>query len=383
MTIKLYDLYPYQTSFKANVISCIKCDDGFDVVLDQTLFFPTEGGQNCDKGIISDIEVLDVQIHDNIIHHYLSSFIDGCVEGHIDFEYRYSNMQNHSGEHILSGIIHKIYGFNNVGFHLGDNEITTDYDGFLSKNQLNDIENKVNQVILSNKVIKCYYPDHIQQLEYRYKKALDGDIRIVEIEDVDMCACCAPHVHSTSEIGLFKIIKAIKYKKGIRIYFLCGKRAIKDYQLKHSEVITISSLLSSPPYSVSQNVERVLDENSQLKQTIFTLKKQMIDNKCQSLQQTDHHIEFVEDMEHNLLQYYLNQLLEKSYKMAAVFVQNQNSYRFMIASKVDARIYLDLLKDKYIVKGGGKKEIVQGTILASKEEILDTLKVIDKKDYEY
>lgn len=377
MTIKLYDIDPYQISFNANVISCVKCDDKYDVVLDQTLFFPTEGGQNCDKGIINDIEVLDVQIHDNVIHHYLSSFVEGRIEGHIDFDYRYSNMQNHSGEHILSGIIHKIYGFNNVGFHLGDNEITTDYDGFLSKDQLKDIENKVNQVIISNKIIKCYYPDDIQQLEYRYKKELDGDIRIVEIEDVDICACCAPHVHTTSEIGLLKIVKAIKYKKGIRIYFLCGQRAIKDYQLKHNEVMTISNLLSSPPYFISQNVERVLDENSQLKQKIFTLKKQMIDNRCQSLCQTDYHIEFIENMEHNLLQYYLNQLLEKSNKMAAIFVQSQNGYRFMIASKIDARIYLDCLKEKYIVKGGGKKEIVQGTISASKEEILSVLEVDD------
>jgi len=343
-------------------------------VLDQTLFFPTEGGQNCDKGKINDIEVLDVQIKDDAIHHYLSQSIAGSVEGVIDFDYRYSNMQNHSGEHILSGIIHRMYGFNNVGFHLGDNDITSDYDGFLSKEQLNIIEEEVNKVILSNKAIKCYYPQNIQELEYRYKKAIDGDIRIVEIEDTDMCACCAPHVRSTSEIGLFKIIKAIKYKKGMRITFLCGERAIKDYQIKHDEVITISNLLSSPAYLVSQNVQRVLDENTQLKQTISMLKKQMIDEKCQSLLLSDYHIEFVEDMERSLQQYYLNQLLEKSQKMAAVFVQEQNNYRFMIASSTDARIYLHFLKDKLTVKGGGKKEMVQGTIMASQKEICDVLK---------
>jgi len=283
-------------------------------------------------------------------------------------------MQNHSGEHILSGIIHRMYGFNNVGFHLGDNDITSDYDGFLSKEQLNIIEEEVNKVILSNKAIKCYYPQNIQELEYRYKKAIDGDIRIVEIEDTDMCACCAPHVRSTSEIGLFKIIKERKYKKGMRITFLCGERAIKDYQIKHDEVITISNLLSSPAYLVSQNVQRVLDENTQLKQTISMLKKQMIDEKCQSLLLSDYHIEFVEDMERSLQQYYLNQLLEKSQKMAAVFVQEQNNYRFMIASSTDARIYLHFLKDKLTVKGGGKKEMVQGTIMASQKEICDVLK---------
>lgn len=374
MTIKLYDVYPYDKSFQANVISCIKCEQYYDVVLDQTLFFPEEGGQNCDKGTINNVEVFDVQIKNHIIHHYLAAPIDGSVEGMIDFDYRYSNMQNHSGEHILSGLIHSLYGFNNVGFHLGDNEITTDYDGFLSKEQLQDIENKVNQVILDNKLIKCYYPEHIQALQYRSKKEIDGDIRIVEIEDTDMCACCAPHVRSTSEIGLFKIVKAIKYKKGMRIHFLCGKRAIDDYQIKHNEVIIISNLLSSPVYSVSQHVQRILEENNQFKQTISSLKKEMIDYSCQSLVLADEHIEFTEDMERSLQQYYLNQLLIKSRKMAAVFVGSNHHYRFMIASTEDARIYIESLKEKYPVKGGGKKDMVQGTIVASQEEILAILK---------
>ena len=373
MTIKLYDIYPYEISFQAHVVSCIKCDQGYDVVLDQTLFFPEEGGQNCDKGKINDVDVLDVQIKDDTIHHYLSMSIEGQVEGMIDFDYRYSNMQNHSGEHILSGLVYSLYGFHNVGFHLGDNEITTDYDGFLTKEQLNVIENKVNQVIKDNKLIKCYYPDNIKQLDYRSKKEIDGDIRIVEIDGVDMCACCAPHVHSTSEIGLFKIVKAIKHKKGIRIYFLCGQKAIKDYQVKHEEVMTVSNLLSSPPYSISQNVQRVIEENNQLKQTISILKKQMIDYLCQTINQEKYHIEFVKDMERTLQQYYVNQLLNKSTHMAAVFVGFDNHYRFMIASLDDARTYIDLFKEKYSVKGGGKKDMVQGTIEASKEEILKIL----------
>ena len=373
MTIKLYDAYPYEISFQANVISCIKCDKGYDVVLDQTLFFPEEGGQNCDKGTINDIDVLDVQIKDDIIHHYLSMSVEGKVEGMIDFDYRYSNMQNHSGEHILSGLVYSLYGFCNVGFHLGDNEITTDYDGFLTKEQLTILENKVNQVIQENKLIRCYYPDNIEQLEYRSKKEIDGDIRIVEIEDIDMCACCAPHVRSTSEIGLFKIIKAIKHKKGMRIYFLCGQKAIEDYQIKHEEVTAISNLLSSPPYLISQNVQRLIEENNQFKQEISSLKKQMIDGLCQSLIQKEYHIEFVDDMDRSLQQYYLNQLLDKSDKMAAVFAGSDKNYRFMISAFDDSRAYIELLKEKYSVKGGGKKDIVQGTIEASKEEILNIL----------
>lgn len=373
MTVKLYEQYPYEVSFQAHVISCVKCHQGYDTVLDQTLFFPEEGGQNCDKGTIQNIDVNDVQIKNDTIHHYLSMPIEGKVTGMIDFAYRYSNMQNHSGEHILSGLVHSLYGFHNVGFHLGDHEITTDYDGFLTKEQLETIENKVNQVIQDNKFIKCYYPDNIEQVEYRSKKEIDGDIRIVEIEDVDICACCAPHVRSTSEIGLFKIVKAIKHKKGIRIYFLCGQKAIEDYRSKHEEVMTVSNLLSSPPYSISQNVQRVLDENNQLKQTITILKKQMIDQLCQTIKQQKYHIEFVEDMDRSLQQYYVHQLLSKSTYMAAVFVGVDHDYRFLMASLDDARIYMNLLKEKYVVKGGGKKDMVQGVIEASKEEILDVL----------
>lgn len=373
MTIKLYDIYPYETSFQASVISCTKCDKGYDVILDQTLFFPEEGGQNCDKGTINDINVIDVQIKNETIHHYLPVSVTGNVKGEINFNYRYSNMQNHSGEHILSGLVHSLYGFNNVGFHLGDNEITTDYDGFLTKEQLNEIENKVNWIISNNRAIECYYPDNLKELHYRSKKEIDGDIRIVEIEDVDICACCAPHVRSTSEIGLFKIVKAMKHKKGIRIYFLCGQRAIEDYQIKHEEVSTISNLLSSPTYEVSQNVQRVLEENNQLKQTISSLKRQMIDNLCQLITQKDYHIEFIDEIDRSLQQYYLNQLLTKSHTMAAVFVGSNKNYRFMIACVKDARVYMQLLKEGYTVKGGGKKDMVQGTIEASKEEILAVL----------
>lgn len=369
--MKLYDLYPYEKQFEANVISCTACQQGYDVILDQTLFFPEEGGQNCDQGTINGHVVDYVSIQDDVIHHFLKQSVEGKVKGEINFAYRYSNMQNHSGEHILSGLINQFYGYHNVGFHLGDHEITTDYDGFLNKKQLDEIEKKVNQVIFDNLPIYCSYPENIKDLEYRSKKEIDGDIRIVEIPGVDRCACCAPHVATTGEIGVFKIVKAIKHKQGMRVYFLCGQKAIEDYQLKHEEVMHISNLLSAPVYQISSYVEKLLKENNDLKQQISLLKKEMIDQQCQSMKKDNQHIIFVEDMDRHLQQYYVSQLLLKSEKMAAVFVGKDNQYRFLLVSHYDARDYLNILKKHFDVKGGGKKEMVQGTIVATKQDIMD------------
>lgn len=373
MTIKLYDTYPYESEFQATVLSCQQHSQGFDIVLDQTLFFPEEGGQNCDQGTINGIKVKDVQIIDGIIHHYLDEAIKGKVTGKIDFGYRYSMMQNHSGEHILSGLVHQHYGYNNVGFHLGDHEITTDYDGFLDDDQLKDLEQKANDIIFQNKKIQCFYPQNVDNFNYRCKKEISEDIRLVEIEDVDLCACCAPHVKSTIEVGLFKIIKAIRYKKGIRIYFLCGKRAVKDYMIKHENSEHISQCLSAPIYRIDEYVDRLLLENQQLKQQLTALKRQMIDQLCQGLSMQEYQIVFTENLDRSLQQYYVNLLLKQSQKMAGVFVKEQQGYRFMMASSADARIYLQELTQHFEIKGGGKQDMVQGRIFATKDEIEDVL----------
>ena len=368
--MKLYDRYPYEKQFEAQVLSCVPCDQGYDVILDQTLFFPEEGGQNCDRGTINGKEVTYVKIEDEMIHHYLQKPIEGKIQGEIDFAYRYNNMQNHSGEHILSGLIDRIYGYHNVGFHLGDHEITADYDAMLTKEQLVFIEQKVQQIIYENLPIHCFYPDDLQNIDYRSKKAIDGPLRIVEIPGIDCCACCAPHVKTTGEIGVFKIVKAIKHKQGMRIYFLCGKRAIEDYQKKHEQVTNISNLLSAPVYEVSCYVEKLLIDNNNLQQRIALLKKEMIERQCQSLPMKNIQIVFEEDLDRHLQQYYVNQLLLKCEEMAVVFVGDGDCYRFMLASYHDARAYLHVFQEHFEVKGGGKKDMVQGTIRATQQEIM-------------
>ena len=228
-TIKLYDENAYNTEFTATVTSCVldeKRDNTFIVTLDKTLFFPEEGGQTPDRGVIvklseDDIEklkgkdsdflkdfpainVLDVQIKDEVIYHYLDKELpEGTpVYGVIDWQHRFSNMQQHSGEHIFSGIVNSRFGYDNVGFHLSDSIVTMDYSGPLTEEELADIEKSVNLAIYENREIRAWYPspDELADINYRSKKELTGAVRIVEVDGYDICACCAPHVKRTGEI---------------------------------------------------------------------------------------------------------------------------------------------------------------------------------------
>lgn len=373
MTIKLYDLDAYQTTFEATVLSCTKREKDYDVILDQTLFFPEEGGQTCDQGTLNDVRVHDVQIIDQEIHHYVNDPLKGKIIGKIDFKHRYTNMQNHSGEHVLSGLVKEMFGFDNSGFHLSPNEITTDYSGFLNTKQLEELEKRANEVILENHPIHCFYPEDTSLYDYRSKKEINEALRIVEIEGIDCCACCAPHVRSTSEIGLIKILKAIKHKQGVRIWFICGYRAYQDYHQKHLQAMHISQKLSLPSDDLTHGIDRLINENNDLKQEISKLKKQSIDLQIQSLSVQDFHLVFVEELDRSLQLYYCNQLLDLARHFSAVFVGKENNYRFYITSHEDARFLLEKLKENFEVKGGGKKDMVQGQIQGSKEDIEELL----------
>ena len=373
MTIKLNDLDAYQTTFEATVLSCTKREKDYDVILDQTLFFPEEGGQTCDQGTLNDVKVHDVQIIDQEIHHYVNDPLKGKIIGKIDFKHRYSKIHNHSGEHILSGLVKEMLGFDNSGFHLSLNEITTDYSGFLNTKQLEKLEKRANEVILENHPIHCFYPEDTSLYNYRSKKEINEALRLVEIEGIDCCACCAPHVRSTSEIGLIKILKAIKHKQGVRIWFICGYRAYQDYHQKHLQAMHISQKLSLPSDDLTHGIDRLINENNDLKQEISKLKKQSIDLQIQSLSVQDFHLVFVEELDRSLQLYYCNQLLDLAHRFSAVFVGKENNYRFYITSHEDARLLLENLKEHFEVKGGGKKDMVQGQIQGSKEDVEELL----------
>lgn len=383
-TTKLYDLEPYGTQFDAEVLSCEPHNDSdsYDIILDQTLFFPEEGGQNCDGGTLDGQPVLDVQIKDGVIRHTVSaSFLPGTrISGQINWNMRYSNMQQHSGEHILSGLVHSHFGFDNVGFHLGRQNVTLDFNGFLSDEQLEQMETLANEAIYQNLGITACYPpkEELDALTYRSKIEIEGPVRIVTIPGYDICACCAPHVKQTGEIGIIKITDAVKYKGGIRLNILCGSRALTDYRQKQRQTAEISALLSARQDAVTDAVHRLKNDNFNLNGQLLSLQEQILEQKAALIPaDTENLCLFEEQMESISHKKYANLLLKKCTGICAVFVGTEETgYRYIIASvSQDVRPVQEILKQKLQAKGGGSREMVQGSLTGSRERITSLLNI--------
>ena len=222
-------------NFEAEVLWCEENSDGmFDIILNRTAFFPEGGGQSSDEGTLDGQDVLFLRTENNettIVHTVKKPIPVGkLVYGEINMKERFSRMQNHTAEHICSGIIYSLYGFNNIGFHMGQDEITMDFDGLFTQEQINNIEFLANEAVYKNVPVKFSFckPNEADNIFYRSKKKIETTLRLVEIEGIDVCACCAPHVSRTGEIGVIKILGFQKYKGGTRISLLAGERAFKE-----------------------------------------------------------------------------------------------------------------------------------------------------------
>ena len=376
MTERLYDFDSYIKSFTAVVLSCEEAEDGsFRVILDKTAFFPEEGGQCCDTGVLGDANVIYVSIDkENVITHITDKALSGEVTGEIDFEKRFRNMQNHTGEHILSGIIYKKYGFNNVGFHLGEAEVTMDVDGILNREQLDEVELIANKVIYDNVSVIGYYPDResLKTLEYRSKKEIDGDIRIVTVDGVDDCACCAPHVKSTGEIGIIKILSSAKMRGGTRLSIKCGLDAFLDYSEKFKNAYNISTLLKTPQGEIGEAVAALANENKTLKYKIGQLKRDIILKRADSIEKTSGNLcIFEEDLSGDDLRFLANAVKEKCGGICAVLSGNDaDGYTYCLASdSVDLKEKSAEINKALNGRGGGSKVMIFGSFNATKAEI--------------
>lgn len=378
-TVKLYDEHPYDTTFHAT-IQDIQYDKNTTLILDQTLFFPEEGGQCADSGTIDGYEVIDVQISKGIIKHILKGHVEleigNEIQGEIDWDLRFSNMQNHSGEHIFSGIVHREYGYDNVGFHLGKDVVSVDFNGPIDEVSLRRIEKEVNQVIYENRVIRAYYPseEELASLNYRSKKEVDAPLRIVEIENCDVCACCAPHVRHSGEVGLFKVVHMMNYKGGVRIFILCGQRAL-DYVLELDDNMNaIYHMLSANNSSVVKYVKQLIDTNNALKQEVFNLNKKEVQRLVEEANE-NHRYFFVEDLDKNLQREMVNSLAQRLEGYVGVFAgSDRMGYRFILASRNnDTTKLFDVLKS-HGAKGGGNALMVQGYMKTSQDTIEELLK---------
>lgn len=278
-TEKLYEADAYLGEFTASVEKCVSEAGIFKVALNQTAFYPEGGGQPADCGTLGNTRVLDVQEIDGTIWHTVTGPLEPGtkVVGKLDFQRRFSNMQNHTGEHIVSGLVAREYGYHNVGFHMGSEAVTVDFDGILTKEQLYELELQANGAVLQNAPVIVSYPsrEELETMEYRSKKEIEGQVRLVTVEGYDCCACCGTHVASTGEIRLIKLLGVQKYKGGVRVSMLCGERAFRDYQVKHENIVGTAQLLSVKPEEAGDAVVRLKQKNIELKKELKQLKKQM------------------------------------------------------------------------------------------------------------
>lgn len=375
-TRRLFDENAYLAEFESTVLSCEKTEKGFSVILDATAFFPEGGGQFPDMGTINGIEVLDVQEDkEGVIRHLLANEIPAGekVAGKIDWLRRFDFMQQHSGEHIFSGIAHEKYGAANVGFHLGLYETTIDLDVPLGEEQISEIETLVNEAVYKNIPIEISYPseEELEVLPYRSKKKLTGKIRIVTVPGYDICACCGTHVKTTGEIGIVKITAFQNYKGGTRLFMLCGKRAFMDYLSKNRDVIKVTNSLSVKPEELCMAVKRLENEITEHKIYESALKKELFELKAEKLGTGEKICVFEKNLSPDELRRYCLTLTE-NFKIAGVFCGEDGNYKYAVSSKTEnCSAFAKEMNAVLNGRGGGKPELIQGGCSAKAEEIED------------
>lgn len=375
MTEKLFYQDSHRSTFTAIVQEVRPSGNGYEIILDRTAFFPEGGGQSSDTGSLGGVSVSDVQeIDGKIIHYTDGPLVEGTeVEGCIDWTERFSKMQQHTGEHIVSELIHKIYGYHNVGFHLGTDSVTLDFNGVVPKEKLHEIEQLANEAVAKNLPVQVLYPtdEELSKISYRSKIEIEGQVRIVVIDGYDVCACCAPHVKQTGEIGLIKLVGMQNYKGGVRISMLCGFRALEDYYQKEKNNREIAVMLSAKEYETAVEVERLQEELAMKKAKIAELERKFLEQKVETLDISGEIVCLFEETDPVMTRELVNLLLKKGAKMAAVFSGNEREgYRYVLGSRsLDVRKNGKLLNEAFHGRGGGKPEMVQGTVQGKREEI--------------
>ena len=375
MTEKLYELDSHLFRFCARVLGCEPAGEGFAVELDRTAFFPEGGGQAADTGLLGAAQVRDVQEQDGRILHYVNLKLKPGteLEGTIDAEQRLRRMQNHSGEHILSGVTHRLYGYDNVGFHMGDEGMTIDFSGELDEAQLARIETRANEIVRANLPVRAWVPtaEELALLNYRSKKELSGAVRLVEIKGVDRCACCAPHVSRTGEVGMIKVLAAERHRGGMRLTVICGMDALEDYRRRMESAGAVSRALSVPREKIAEGVERVLNEQARQKLRADALETALAQRTAERVAETAGIVCLFEPLlGENALRELVN-LLTPNCGLAAVFSgSDEEGYRYVIGSrKVDLRAISRELNARISGRGGGRPEMIQGSAAASEAEI--------------
>ena len=376
MTKKLFDMDGCLLTFEAKVLSCKEVAGGFSVVLDQTAFAPEGGGQRSDVGTLGEATVFDVRAEGEEIVHFVDRPLaeGGAVHGTIDAARRIRHIQNHTGEHIVSGLFYTLYGYNNVGFHLGSEDVTMDLDGEVNEEMLRHVERDANRVVFEDRAVAVTYPapETLSTLFYRAKLDLSEGVRIVTIDGVDACACCAPHVTRTGQIGMIKLLFAIRYKGGTRIHMKCGFDALDEFNAEFARATAISNRISLPRERIVEGVNKLWNDLADANYKIVGLRRELIACKAEAAAPTDGNLLFIEaNMDANELRLLVTSAMEKAGVACAAFSKDdEGCYRFVAAYRgEDFVAWRERLCQALKGHGGGKAPFIQGKANCTEEEI--------------
>ena len=387
MTKRLYDTNSHLCHFQAHVLSCRPTDardpvSGYAVILDQTAFFPGGGGQEADHGSLAGQCVLTCSEKKGIITHFVADPIpeDLDISGEIDWEFRFSNMQQHSGEHVLCAVLHNRFGVDNIGFHMGHAEVTLDVNGVFSPEELQEAEKEANAAVTRNLAFTVSYPDDetLAHLAYRSKIEITDAVRIVTIagadpdQPLDRCACCAPHVPRSGEIGMIKILSSQHYKGGTRISILCGQRALEAANLYQKQVRLIDQLLSAVPENTFSAVQKLKEAELQKKEQLVQTQRRLIQvMAAQTPAGTEPWILFEDFEDPTSAREYVNLVTARRDGPVALFLPRETgAYQYILAIKSGSvKPLVQQLNAALQGRGGGSDAMAQGTVRASKAEI--------------
>ena len=379
-TNKLYYEDPHLRQFSARVLTCQETENGFLVTLDATAFYPEGGGQACDLGALGNARVLDVQEQGEEVVHLCDKPLEvgQAVEGNIHWDRRFDLMQQHSGEHIVSGLVHSLLGHHNVGFHVGSDRMEIDFDGPVSPEELTLIETRANQAVWMNLPIRCWYPspEELPNTFYRTKRVLPWPVRIVEVPGFDSCACCGVHVKSTGEIGLIKIISCVKFHQGVRIELCCGNRALRLLQNVFEQNRQVSQAFSAKILETGAAAQKINETLAAVKYRSTAFRNRLFAAIAEGYAGRSRVIHFEESLDGAELWELATAIAGRCGGFAAVFSGNDSDgYSYCLATRDgDLRQLNQEMTQALNGRGGGKPHFQQGSVKAAETRIRDFFK---------
>jgi alanyl-tRNA synthetase len=374
-TRKLFYEDCHQYDFAARVVECTQIQGGFAVTLDSTAFYPEGGGQACDLGILGGVNVLDVREHgDDIIHLCDAPLTPGAdVQGSIDHQRRFDLMQQHTGEHIVSGIICRRYGWHNVGFHIGAEGITIDFDGPIPAEDLPEIEAEANRAVWQNLPIRCWVPspEELPAVQYRSKKALSWPVRIVEVPGVDCCACCGVHVERTGEVGIIKLFSCVKFHQGVRIEMACGGRALSILNSAYDQNRQVSQAFSAKIHETGAAARRMNERLAEVEFHASALERKIWDATAAKYADKGNVVHMDAELSPSAVRELADRIARCCGGTAAVLGGRENISICFMGPADAVRTLGNAVKAELNARGGGKPGIFQGTIFANEEQIMN------------